>query len=98
MRDCIDMQNNRYSFTSGIYQKALQATREAKAFWETEAGQAINSLRMIRSALYQELTTPRMLLDGSMIQFWDMRVSYFQLLEEDLSPYFTVAIHPQWMI
>lgn len=91
MRDCMDMQNKRYELTSGIYRKALAVTNEAKAFWKTPAGEAINTLRNIRSELYKELTTPRILADGSIIQFWDMRVSYFQLMEEELSPYFTVG-------
>jgi hypothetical protein len=89
MKDCLDMQNKRYEFTSGIYQKCLQVTTQAREFWKTPQGEAINKLRSIRFGLYQELNQPVLLMDGNVIKPWDLVTSYWQLREEELSPNFT---------
>jgi len=89
MNACLNMQNQRYEFTSSIYRKCQQVTTEARTFWKTPAGEEINRLRNVRSNLYKELNQPVLLLDGSTIIPWELVTSYWQLREEEMSPYFT---------
>lgn len=79
-KECLQTQEKRKEYTCNLYRKALRLRDECRAFWQTENGRTITSLRDARREAYSQLVK-----DGH----WDCRFAYFQLIEEEVNPYFT---------
>lgn len=75
---CLRVQEARRKFTYSIFSKAMQATKEAKAFWSTPVGQELNRINDLRSSIWEQIQQ----LD---VNFWD----YNNYLNEELNPYWT---------
>jgi hypothetical protein len=92
--ECEEYQSARISKTYPLYQTALKATEACRSFWKSAEGKAINILRERRREAFLALQQP---IVGEVNSNtgetdpnttgcgWDVRFSYFKLMEEDIS-------------